>query len=80
MDPTSARLFERLFQTYGSMAVSVTPLSGQISGTTATVRFAQSLQGVSPQGTMSPITEGPMVAELTKRGDGWQITSLKRGS
>ena len=80
MDPTSERLFDRLFQTYAGINVSITPLHEQVAGGTATVRFAQSLQGVSPDGKMSPITEGPMIAELTKRGDGWQITSMKRGN
>jgi len=78
MDPNSERLFDRLFSTYGSMAVSVTPQSEQVSGSSAHVRFVQSLQGISPEGKLTPISEGPMVAELTKRGDGWQITSLRR--
>jgi len=78
MDPNSERLFERLFSTYASMAVSVTPQSEQVSGGSANVRFVQSLQGISPEGKLTPISEGPMVAELTKRGDGWQITSLRR--
>jgi hypothetical protein len=78
MDANSQRLFERLFRSYGSLAVSVTTLSKDVRGSSASLRFTQSLQGVADDGRFIPIVEGPMLAELTWRGDYWQITSLKR--
>ena len=77
MDPPTESLFTKIFASDDRLSMSVALLTQDASGDKATLRFSQSFQKIDSTGKRIVISEKPMVAQVMRRSDGWQIQSLR---